>query len=140
MAPRRWIVSARMRWSWSSPTFSERIAETTAREFEINRFFSLPLKNRDELVQSVRDLLADLRPPLDKPHLLIIEDAPDTAQLATRMQRMRFAIDIATDGHPGLNAWRARRHELVLLDAMLPKMAGIEVLRNILKEDPSQTV
>lgn len=124
----------------ASATFSERIAETTAREFEINRFFSLPLKNREELVNTVRELLTEIRPPLERPRLLIIEDDPDTAELANRMLRSRFDIDIATDGHTGLNAWRARRHELVLLDAMLPKLAGAEVLRSILKEDPSQTV
>lgn len=124
----------------ASATFSERIAEITAREFEINRFFSLPLKNKEELISTVRELLADIRPPLDKPRLLIIEDDPDTAELANRMLRLRFDINIATDGQMGLQAWRARRHDLVLLDVMLPKMAGIEVLRKILKEDPGQTV
>src|SRR3569832_2614520 len=44
----------------ASATFSERIAETTAREIEINRFFSLPLKNRDELVLFVWVFLAVL--------------------------------------------------------------------------------
>lgn len=124
----------------ASATFSERIAETTAREFEINRFFSLPLENREELVVAVRELLADLRPLLEKPRLLIIEDDPDTLELARRMLRARFDIDIATDGYTGLHAWRARRHELVLLDAMLPRLAGTDVLRHILQEDPSQTV
>lgn len=124
----------------ASATFGERIAETTAREFEVNRFFSLPLKNREDLIAAVRELLADLRPLLEKPRLLIIEDDPDTAELAHRILRARFDIDIATDGHTGLHAWRARRHELVLLDAMLPKLAGADVLRHILKEDPGQTV
>jgi len=124
----------------ASATFSERIAETTAREFEVNRFFSLPLKNREDLIVAVRELLADLRPLLEKPRLLIIEDDPDTAELAHRMLRSRFDIDIATDGNTGLHAWRARRHDLVLLDAMLPKMGGADVLRHILKEDPGQTV
>src|SRR3569623_706279 len=124
----------------ASATFSARIAETTAREFEINRFFSLPLKNREDLIVAVRELLADLRPLLEKPRLLIIEDDPDTAELAHRILRSRFDIDIATDGNTGLHAWRARRHDLVLLDAMLPKMAGADVLRHILKEDPGQTV
>src|SRR3569833_2501442 len=124
----------------ATATFSERIAEPTAREFEVNRFFSLPLKNREDLIVAVRALLADLRPLLEKPRLLLIEDAPDTAELAHRMLRSRFDIDIATDGNTGLHAWRARRHDLVLLDAMLPKMGGADVLRHILKEDPGQTV
>src|SRR3569832_2216618 len=104
---------------------------------EQNRASRILLVNDND---DTRELLADLRPLLEKPRLLIIEDDPDTAELAHRMLRSRFDIDIATDGNTGLHAWRARRHDLVLLDAMLPKMGGADVLRHILKEDPGQTV
>lgn len=124
----------------ASATFSERIAETTAREFEVNRFLSLPLADRGELVRSVETLLADSNPMLKKPRLLIIEDDPDTTILAERMLRGRFDIETVGDGDAGLASWRKQRHDLVLLDVMLPKMAGPEVLRTILAEDPQQTI
>ncbi len=124
----------------ASATFSERIAETTAREFEVNRFFSLPLENRGELLHSVQTLLADSNPMLKKPSLLIIEDDPDTAVLAERMLRGRFEIDTVSDGCAGLESWRKKPYDLVLLDVMLPKLAGPEVLRTILAEDPQQAI
>lgn len=123
-----------------SATFSDRIAETTAREFEINRFLSLPLKNHGDLAATARELLTGLPAAVNKPRLLIIEDDPDTVILAMRMLRHRFDVEVVTDGLAGLNAWRERRHDLVLLDVMLPKMAGPEVLGNIINEYPRQAV
>ena len=124
----------------ASATFGEHIAETTAREFEVNRFLSLPLQDRGELARTVQALLADTAPLLNKPRLLIIEDDADTTTLAERMLRQRFDIETAGDGRTGLEAWRARHHDVVLLDVMLPKMAGPDVLRKILAENPQQTV
>lgn len=124
----------------ASATFSERIAETTAREFEVNRFLSLPLEDRGELLRSVQTLLANSNPILKKPRLLIIEDDADTAVLAERMLRGRFDIETVSDGFAGLESWRKKRHDLVLLDVMLPKLAGPEVLRTILAEDAQQTI
>ncbi len=124
----------------ASATFGEHIAETTAREFEVNRFFSLPLQNQEKLTSAVQSLLTESNSPLEKPRLLIIEDDSDTAILAERMLRNRFDIETVSDGQRGLEAWRERRHNLVLLDVMLPKMSGPDVLRKILEEDPQQTV
>lgn len=123
-----------------SATYGDRIAETTAREFEINRFLSLPLKSRGELAASVRELLAEPPAAIKKLRLLIIEDDSDTVIVAMKMLRHRFDIEVVTDGRSGLNAWRQRRHDLVLLDVMLPKMAGTDVLSSIINDDPRQAV
>ncbi len=122
-----------------SATFSERIAESTAKEFGVNRFLSIPLAN-DDLMGTVQSLLKDSDPPQKKPTLLIIEDDPDTALLAMRMLRHRFHAEVVTDGLTGLKAWREGRHDLVLLDVMLPKMAGPDVLKKIMEENPQQAV
>ena len=37
-------------------------------------------------------------------------------------------------------AWRARRHELILLDLMLPGMSGADLLPLRLKDRPDQPV
>ena len=123
-----------------SATFADRIAETTAKEFEINRFLSLPLQQRGELAATVRELLSAPLASAVKPDLLIIEDDPDTVILVMKMLRHRFDIEVVTDGRSGLHAWRERRHDLVLLDVMLPKMAGPEVLQAIMAEDSRQAV
>jgi PAS domain S-box-containing protein len=124
-----------------SATYTEQIARVTMREFGIIRFFALaPGQDLDEFTAGVAECLSDKNQGLHKPALLIVEDDPDTAQLARRMLECRFRVEIAMDGEAGLESWRARRHDLVLLDVMLPKRSGAEVLCDIFKESPVQAV
>ncbi len=119
-------------------TWCERIAEITGREFGISQL--LHFEDQALLPQKVQ---AALKTPTDiykLPRVLIIEDNPDTAQVVNRVLRQRFQVDFATDGEAGLAAWKAKRHDLVLLDVMLPKMSGPQVLRQILQIHPSQPV
>jgi signal transduction histidine kinase/CheY-like chemotaxis protein len=67
-------------------------------------------------------------------HVLLVEDNPDHASLVRRaLQRNEPPIDvtIATDGTAGLEAVALRPYSLVLLDYSLPRMSGLEVLRQI---------
>lgn len=121
-----------------SATFSERIAEITAREFGVTRF--LPLQDRKALPAAVQECLAEHSAHAAKPKLLVIEDHPETADLASRILKGRFDVEWAADGASGLELWQARRHALVLLDVMLPGISGIEVLRRMLEAHPSQAV
>ncbi|HHM04668.1 MAG TPA: EAL domain-containing protein [Gammaproteobacteria bacterium] len=123
-----------------SATYSERLAESSAREFGINRFLALPLARRQILADTVTELLEDSGQFVPKPSLLIIEDDPDTAVLASRMLRHRFQVEVVTDGRTGLTRWREGNYDLVLLDVMLPKLAGPEVLNEMLKLKPRQAV
>ncbi len=124
-----------------SGTYTDRIAEVTAREYGINRFVPLlPRLGHEELLSAVRDCLYQDDQGLRKPALLIVEDDPDTAIVAGRMLQRRFEVETASDGQAGLEAWRAGRHKLVLLDIMLPNLSGVEVLSAILAESPKQPV
>jgi PAS domain S-box-containing protein len=124
-----------------SGTYTERIAEVTAREYGINRFVPLlPQQGYEALLSAVSDCLSGRDQGLSKPTLLIVEDDPDTAILARRMLQRRFEVETAGDGQAGLEAWRAGRHKLVLLDVMLPGLSGVEVLGAILAESPKQAV
>ncbi|MEW6353403.1 MAG: response regulator [Pseudomonadota bacterium] len=123
-----------------SSSFTERIAEATAKEFGINRLLPLPLEHPAALADAIRLCLTDKDISLRKPTLLIVEDDPDTAILANRMLQRRFDVEVATDGEAGVQAWLARRHNLVLLDIMLPKRSGVDVLRKILQIRPTQAV
>ncbi len=119
-------------------TWCERIAETTAREFGVNEV--IPFEHHARLSEVVASCLRSPEALSRPARALIIEDNEDTAQVARRVLRHRFEVEIATDGVAGLEAWKARRHDLVLLDIMLPRMSGPEVLEEILKIDPHQPV
>ncbi|WP_434810079.1 response regulator [Microbacterium sp. bgisy189] len=64
--------------------------------------------------------------------VLIVEDEPDLADpLAYLLRREGFEVEIAEDGPTALEAFAAHGPDIVLLDLMLPGMAGTEVCRII---------
>lgn len=67
--------------------------------------------------------------------VLMIEDEPsylDAVEVA--LEREGLALHTAEDGRAGLEAFRGVQPDLVLLDLMLPGLAGIDVLRRIRSE------
>jgi diguanylate cyclase (GGDEF)-like protein/PAS domain S-box-containing protein len=121
-----------------SSTYSERIAEATSKEFEVNRF--IPLDRLHELPGEIDELFANEKNKLPKSKLLVIEDYKDTAELINRILHKRFDISFADNGESGLSAWQKNKHDIVLLDLMLPGMSGETVLKEILKQKPNQSV
>lgn len=121
-----------------STTYSERIAEVTAKQYQINRF--VPFSSYQILPGLLRNCLIGQGDGVPKSTLLVIEDYSDTIELIERVLGSRFEIEMALDGQAGLEAWKARHHDLVLLDVMLPKMSGNAVLKEILAIDPHQSV
>lgn len=116
----------------------ERITEVTARDFGITSL--LAFEDCQQLPQLVNAALEN--PPSGPvlPRVLVIEDHPDNARLVKKILRERFVVELAEDGAAGLAAWQAGHHDLVLLDVMLPKMSGSEVLDAILTQAPQQPV
>jgi CheY-like chemotaxis protein len=55
-----------------------------------------------------------------KNRLLIIDDDEDAAFIACHSLKDEYEVDMAYDGLTGYKLWGNKRHELVLLDLMLP--------------------
>jgi DNA-binding response OmpR family regulator len=61
--------------------------------------------------------------------LLVEDDATLRQALAFNLTREGYEVATAADGESALEAGRADRLDLILLDVMLPGMSGVEVLR-----------
>jgi two-component system, OmpR family, copper resistance phosphate regulon response regulator CusR len=73
--------------------------------------------------------------------LLIVEDDCKLAQFLARALRAEgFAVDLASDGHEGRDRLESGQFDLLILDLMLPKMSGTELLRMVRKSSPSLPV
>lgn len=64
--------------------------------------------------------------------VLIVEDDMQIQQMyATMFTIRRYTVVVAGDGEEGLVKTRAERPDVILLDIMMPKMNGIEMLENL---------
>ncbi|TDD83564.1 response regulator transcription factor [Actinomadura rubrisoli] len=68
--------------------------------------------------------------------ILFVEDDPSArTALELALTRQGHSVTSRATGEDGLEALRARRPEIVILDVMLPGIDGIEVCRRIRRED-----
>ena len=65
--------------------------------------------------------------------VLIVEDEPRLAENVARTLRESagYAVDVASDGQEGLFLSESNAYDAMLLDLMLPKLDGMELLRRI---------
>lgn len=69
--------------------------------------------------------------------ILIVDDSEDIALISARMLSSRgFAVITASDGQEALAIVARQRPNCILLDVMMPRMSGLEVLK-ALKADPA---
>ena len=73
---------------------------------------------------------------MDKKTILIVEDEEDLAQaLKIKLEEVGFDTLIAYDGESGLRVALDRHPDLVLLDILLPGMDGMELLKQLRKDE-----
>jgi DNA-binding NtrC family response regulator len=73
--------------------------------------------------------------------ILIIDDERSIRNtLKDILENEGYSVDVAEDGIHGLDKLKNEHYDLVFCDVKMPKMDGIEVLGNIKKENPDQTV
>ena len=66
--------------------------------------------------------------------ILIVEDEPDLlASLAQALREEGYAVDIADNGDDGLFNAEGTDYDAIVLDVMLPKMDGWEILKRLRK-------
>jgi CheY-like chemotaxis protein len=65
----------------------------------------------------------------DRPLILCADDDPDILSLVSlRLERASFEVVRVTDGDAALEVLRARRPAVSVLDVMMPRQTGYEVL------------
>ncbi|MCR4714371.1 MAG: response regulator transcription factor [Treponemataceae bacterium] len=73
--------------------------------------------------------------------ILLVEDEIHLAQALTEiLKKNMYAADAAYDGETGLEYALSGVYDLIILDIMLPKMSGIEILKNLRAEKKSVPV
>ena len=68
--------------------------------------------------------------------ILIVEDEESLAELvANRLKKEKYTVDISLDGEDGLYNALMDIYDLIILDIMLPGMNGIDILKEIKKNN-----
>ncbi len=69
-------------------------------------------------------------------YILVVDDNEmNRDMLARRLERQQHKIDVAEDGEQALELMSKNRYDLVLLDIMMPKMNGYDVLERAKSDD-----
>ena len=72
--------------------------------------------------------------------LVVDDDADLRLSVASALSESHYLVDQAKDGEEGVNRVRAGKYDLVLLDVNMPRMTGMEALKEIKTHDPSTIV
>lgn len=77
----------------------------------------------------------------DQIKILLIEDDPFLLSMyATKFGLENFAVVTAEDGEKGLKAAQKESPDIILLDLLLPKMNGFEVLTELKKSEATKKI
>jgi CheY-like chemotaxis protein len=107
-----------------------------------NRFWAVAppeLKERRRLQGLEKPAAFENLPPdtIRRPMVLLVDDDRLLHSIATRIiERLGYGVAVAKDGVEGLAMAQSYRPELVLTDAMMPKLDGREMGR-LIKNDPA---
>ena len=69
--------------------------------------------------------------------LVVDDDADLRMTVASALSESHYHVEQAKDGEEAVNRVRAGRFDLVLLDVNMPRMTGLEALKEIKNHDPS---
>ena len=73
--------------------------------------------------------------------ILVIEDDPSILRgLQLNLAMEGYAVRSASDGETGLQLARSERFDLLVVDVMLPRLGGLELIRELRRDDPDLPV
>ena len=71
--------------------------------------------------------------------ILLVEDDPFLIDIyTTKLKESGFSADVATSGDEGLKKLREKKFDLLVLDIVLPKIDGWEILEKLKTELPKE--
>jgi DNA-binding response OmpR family regulator len=75
-------------------------------------------------------------PPADKHALiLVVEDERHLGESTVRrLQEKGYAVDLATDGDEAYRLASSKKYDVIILDLLLPRKDGLQVLRDLRRE------
>jgi twitching motility two-component system response regulator PilH len=74
-------------------------------------------------------------------HVLVVDDSPTGRQAATLLlQKRGYQVTTAVDGEDALEKIAAARPPIVVLDIVLPKMNGYQVLRHLKSSEETRGI
>lgn len=78
---------------------------------------------------------------MSKEHVLIVDDEPNILELVKfNLEREGYRVTTVENGREALDRVKASPPDLVILDIMLPGMDGLEVCRNMQKEERTRNI
>jgi len=67
--------------------------------------------------------------------ILTVDDEPDVRRLIEiKLKKAGFEVITAADGEEGVEKAKAEKPDLILMDVMMPKMDGLDVLKRLRRE------
>src|SRR3954454_11628655 len=73
--------------------------------------------------------------------ILLIEDEKKTAAFLSKgLREAGFTVELARDGEKGLELAHAKQHDLLIVDVMLPKKDGWEIVSQLRREGFSKPI
>lgn len=75
-----------------------------------------------------------------KKKILVVDDNPAFAQLVEMGFSDEYEIVSALDGEEGISKAVSHRPDLILMDVMMPKISGIEMLRGLLADAETRSI
>ena len=72
--------------------------------------------------------------------LYVEDDQLIREEVGKFLSRIFATVDLAEDGQDGLEQYKNGSYDIVISDINMPKMNGIDMSKNILKELPSQSI
>jgi DNA-binding response OmpR family regulator len=79
--------------------------------------------------------------PRGRPLVLVADDDRDILQLVSfRLERADYEVVQANDGEEALRLVKELRPDLAVLDLMMPKLNGYEVIREIRRDEETKAI